>query len=250
MDRLLIVPAAGLGSRLGGGVPKLLVPVNGRPMIERVLDMYSAADRAALVVHPSAEESVRTRLGDGVDIFVQRKPTGMLDAILLARPAVEAHRPRRIVITWCDQVAIHPRTIERLFEATAAGAGPAVALATCAQQEPYIHFERDAGGRIGRVLQKREGDTMPPVGESDAGLFDLSRSAFLDLLPRYAADVRVGTGTGERNFLPFVPWTAARADVTTVACLDREESIGVNTPAELERIERYLRERGDDQRTR
>ena len=250
MDRLLIVPAAGLGSRLGGSVPKLLVPVNGRPMIERVLEMHSAAERAALVVHPSAAEAVRARLGNGVDIFVQQQPTGMLDAILLARSAVEAHRPRRIVITWCDQVAIHPRTIERLFTATAAPADPAVALATCAQPDPYIHFERNAAGTIVRVLQKREGDSMPPVGESDAGLFDLSRSAFLDLLPDYAADVTVGTGTGERNFLPFVAWAAARAGVTTVACVDREESIGVNTPAELERIERYLRERGNAQRTR
>jgi bifunctional N-acetylglucosamine-1-phosphate-uridyltransferase/glucosamine-1-phosphate-acetyltransferase GlmU-like protein len=250
MDRLLIVPAAGLGSRLGGSVPKLLVPVNGRPMIERVLDMYSAADRTALIVHPLAAESARARLGDRVDIFVQHEPTGMLDAILLARPAVEADRPRRIVITWCDQVAIHPRTIERLFAATAAPADPAVALATCAQPDPYIHFERDAGGTIVRVLQKREGDNMPAVGESDAGLFDLSRSAFVNLLPEYAADAGVGMGTGERNFLPFVPWAAARGEVTTVSCLEREESIGVNTPAELERIERYLRERGDAQRTR
>lgn len=250
MDRLLIVPAAGLGSRLGGSVPKLLVPVNGRSMIDRVLELHAAADRAALIVHPSAAESVRARFGDGVDIFVQHEPTGMLDAILLARPAVETHRPRRIGITWCDQVAIHPQTIERLFDATTAPADPAIALATCAQPDPYIHFERDAGGRIVRVLQRREGDLMPPVGESDAGLFDLSQSAFLDLLPEYARDVSAGTGTGERNFLPFVPWTAARAPVTTIACLDREESIGVNTPAELERIERYLRDRGDAQRIR
>ncbi len=47
---------------------------------------------------------------------------------------------------------------------------------------------------------------MPDVGESDAGLFSLSRDAFLTQLPAYAVSLETGTGTGERNLLPFIPW--------------------------------------------
>ena len=50
-------------------------------------------------------------------------------------------------------------------------------------------------------------------------------------------------GTGERNFLPFIPWIAARAPVVTFPCTDEREAIGVNTPEELALVEEYLKER-------
>lgn len=241
MDRLLLIPAAGLGTRLGGDVPKLLVPVNGRPMIDHLRDLYAhAAQRMAVVVHPSAEAIVRAHLGPGVDLFVQREPTGMLDAILLAAPAVALHRPRRVLVTWCDQVAIRPATIRRLQAAVSSPANPPLALLTCVRPDPYIHFERDTSGRIVRVLHRREGDRMPAEGESDAGVFDLSLDAYTRLLPEYAREVEAGAGTGERNFLPFVAWMAARAPVVTVSCTDLVETVGVNTPEELRHVERYL----------
>lgn len=243
MERLLIVPAAGLGSRLGGSVPKLLASVGGRAMLDHLLELHSGVDRVALVVHPTAEAAVRTRTGGTVDLFVQHEPTGMLDAIMLARPAVEAQQPRRVCITWCDQIGIHPRTIRRLAELTAPPSGPALVLPTCRRSNPYIHFERGPDGAVRRVLQRREGDAMPEVGESDAGLFDLSRAAFLHSLPEYAETVTADSGTGERNFLPFVPWLSSRASVVTFPCVDQEEAIGVNTPVELRLVERYLRER-------
>ena len=244
MERMLVVPAAGLGSRLGASVPKLLAAVNGRPMIEHLLRLYeTAVQRVAVIVHPTAVGPVRRVLGAAVDVFVQHEPTGMLDAIMLARPAVDLHRPRRVLITWCDQVAIHPHTVAKLRAATAAPADPPLILPTCRGVEPYTHLERDEKGRIRRILHRREGDTMPPVGESDAGVFDLSLRTYLELLPQYAREVEQGGQTGERNFLPFIAWVSGRAEVVTFPCTAAEEAIGVNTPGELAIVERYLRER-------
>ena len=50
MERLLIVPAAGAGTRLGVGLPKLLVPVDGIPMIARVLALYADLAARAVIV--------------------------------------------------------------------------------------------------------------------------------------------------------------------------------------------------------
>jgi CTP:molybdopterin cytidylyltransferase MocA len=84
---------------------------------------------------------------------------------------------------------------------------------------------------------------MPDVGESDAGLFDLSLTAFSHELPAYAARPQIGARTGERNFVPFVAWMAERGPVTTVECSEPEEAVGINTPDELKRIEAHLRAR-------
>jgi bifunctional UDP-N-acetylglucosamine pyrophosphorylase / glucosamine-1-phosphate N-acetyltransferase len=247
VERVLVVPAAGSGSRLGANVPKLLVPVNGRPMIARLLALYeAAAGHAVVIVSPAAQASVAELLrpfAGRVSLAVQDTPTGMLDAILLARPAVAALRPRRVLITWCDQVAITPDTVRRLVEASRGQPEPALVLPTCRSSAPYVHLARDAGGRIVRVLHRREGDAMPPSGESDAGVFDLSAEAYLDLLPRYAAAPEIGARTGERNFVPFVAWVGAHGAVRTVPCAEPEEAIGINTPAELTRLEAHLRAR-------
>ncbi len=250
IERLLVIPAGGVGSRLGGSVPKLLARVNGRPMLEHLLALYApVVARVAIVVHPSARAAVSDAVAAGarpVDIFEQEKPTGMLDAIMLARPAVEAAAPRRVWITWCDQVAIHPDTVRRLVGADAAD--PLLAMPTCASAAPYVHLARDAAGQVVRVLHRREGDAMPPSGESDTGLFSMSRSAYLDLLPQFAADPATGSATGERNFLPFIPWAAARGTVVTLPCTEAAEAIGVNTADDLAAAEQTLRRRAEGAR--
>lgn len=243
--RLLIIPAAGLGTRLRSSLPKVLVPVAGVPMIDWLLDLYRhAVDRVVVVVNPGAALAVRKHLQQRtnvppIDVVEQISPTGMLDAILLGLPAAERSNSSSIWVTWCDQVAVHPKTIERLAERTT-GRSPALVVPTVISAEPYIHLERDEARRFVRVLHRREGDEMPPIGESDMGVFALSGQAFRVWLPQYAGDVETGRATGERNFLPFIPWVSARAEVESFLAEDPMEAIGINTPDDLARVERYL----------
>jgi bifunctional UDP-N-acetylglucosamine pyrophosphorylase/glucosamine-1-phosphate N-acetyltransferase len=240
----VIIPAAGTGSRLGAGLPKLLVPVNGRPMILHLLELYAnVAERVVVVVSPSALGQVSAVL-DGavppVSLVVQQQATGMLDAVLLARDTVADAGPRRVLITWCDQVAISGGTVAAVVAAARRDPSPALVMPTCRKPEPYVHLERDATGRIVRVLHRREGDAMPASGETDAGMFDLSVRSYLDWLPQYAEAPEIGARTGERNFVPFVAWVAARGSVVTVPCAAPEESIGINTPDDLAILEAHL----------
>jgi bifunctional UDP-N-acetylglucosamine pyrophosphorylase/glucosamine-1-phosphate N-acetyltransferase len=244
MSRSLIIPAAGHGTRLGSTLPKVLVPVAGVPMIDRLFNLYApVVDQVVLVVNPASASLVKQHLTEHPPAFPvscveQAAPTGMLDAILLAMPAVVKAAPSSIWITWCDQVAVHPKTIETLAARTSAAAD--FVMPTVTSDNPYIHLERDDTGRIVRVLHRREGDRMPAVGESDMGLFAMSTRAYRDWLPQYAGDVEIGQATGERNFLPFIPWVSARAAVETFPSHDPMEAVGINTPDELRRIEQYL----------
>lgn len=251
MDRLLIVPAAGRGSRLGSNLPKALVPVAGMPMLDRLLTMHrGTADRIVAVVAPGALDSFRQFVAARnapVDLVVQDDPTGMLDAIVLAAPIVRVRRPRRVAITWCDQIALSDATIRRVYQRAMAPDAPAMVLPTLMVDHPYIHFERDSSGSIVRVCQRREGDTMPANGETDMGLFDLSLEAYLDELAEFSRQTVADAGTGERNFLPFIPWLGARARVETVSGASRIETIGVNTPDELAAVEAHLASRDHDQ---
>lgn len=244
--RLLIIPAAGLGSRLGGSTPKPLVKVNGRSMLDHLVAAYAEyVNRTVVVASPAFRADVEAwaQGRGGIAVTEQTKPTGMLDAILIAAPFVRDSGCDEVWLTWSDQVGVLPPTVRRLAEAMTAADRPALALPTVVRRDPYIHFDRDATGRICGLRQRREGDTMPEEGESDMGLFAMTRETFERDLPIYAGDVAAGRGTGERNFLPFVPWLAWRRLVASFPCTDAMESIGINTPEELRQVEAWLRAR-------
>jgi bifunctional N-acetylglucosamine-1-phosphate-uridyltransferase/glucosamine-1-phosphate-acetyltransferase GlmU-like protein len=247
-DSVLIVAAAGLGKRLESPAPKVLVPVNGRPGLDHLFDLYlPSVDRIIVVVHPSAEAAVRARcegLADRVSVARQERPTGMLDAILVPLDELDRIQPRHVWVTWCDQVAIHPLTVDRLKRMSDELPAPALAFPTTVQRPPYIHIVRNDDRRITAILHRREHDRMPEVGESDMGLFSMSGQTYFESLVEFSRRGGTGAQTGERNFLPFIPWLSDRgADVRTFPCEDEREAIGINTLEDLRAVEEYLLER-------
>lgn len=218
-------------------------------MIDHLFDRYRhAVQRVVLVVHPSFEAQVRRhveQMAPALDVQYaqQPEPTGMLDAILLASDAVHQRAASRVWITWCDQIGVHPDTISTLRRLSQERTDASAIFPTSRQAPPYIHFERDMSGRIAAIRQRREGDDMPEVGESDMGLFSLSPDAYFNLLPTFSSEAIQAAATRERNFLPFLPWLVQRGhSVLTCPATNDLEAVGINTPDDRRRLEAYLRE--------
>ena len=250
MDRLLVIPAAGLGSRLGAHTPKLLALVNGRPMLDHLLSLYApVVDGVALVVHPAARGAVMHVLQR---IAVAPASTSSCRSSRRACSTPSCSRVRQWKPAGRDACGSPGATRSRFIPAPL----PVSPRQTAATRSWHSRrapvrtrmctSHATDSGRIVRVLHRREGDVMPAVGESDAGLFSLSLAAYLELLATFAAEPGTGTATGERNFLPFIPWASARGGVVTFPCTDPSEAIGVNTPDDLEVVERTLRQRATE----
>lgn len=243
MKRLLIVPAAGRGTRLGYDKPKFLYPLCGKPLIEHVLDIYiHFVDEVVIVVSPDALELAQENFMNAilpVRIIVQGEPTGMLDAILEAGKHVREFKPDRIWVTWCDQVAIQAETLDRM-EKMEEKRDYAMIVPVIRKTSPYIHFEMDDKDRICSVLQRREGDRMPDIGNNDMGLFSMSLRAFKQLEREFSPSLELGGATGERNFLPFIPWLAKRDVVMQMKGTIEMETVGINTPDDAHRLAQWL----------
>jgi bifunctional N-acetylglucosamine-1-phosphate-uridyltransferase/glucosamine-1-phosphate-acetyltransferase GlmU-like protein len=219
-------------------------------MIDYLFDLYRpVARRFVLVTHPSVEVPLKAHCAAiasdlTVEFALQAEPTGMLDAILLASDKARHAQPSRLWITWCDQIAVHTKTIALLQRFSSESPEPDVVMPTARQQNPYIHLERDGDGRIAAIRHRREGDSMPPVGESDIGLFSLSAKAYFAWLPSFGLETGQSPRTRERNFLPFLPWMVRQGRrVVTFPCTHELEALGVNTPEDQRRVERYFAER-------
>ena len=246
MHRLLIIPAAGLGSRLGASKPKPLVEVNGRPMLSHLEDLYRPfVDDIVVVANPASSADIVEwgRHSKRISVTEQLSPTGMLDAILLAAPFVRDKEPAEIWITWSDQVGVlparssgsRPRPPPRPGRPSRCRPSRACTRTSISSATPPDGSA--ASSSAAKAMRCRQ------EGESDMGLFAMTRETFELDLPEYARDVPPGAATGERNFLPFIPWLAQRTTVATFPCTDPMEAIGINTPDELRQVEAWLRSR-------
>ena len=207
---VLVIPAAGLGSRLGADVPKLLVPVGGMPMIDRLERLYKeVVSRIVLIVHPSFEAAVRQHVGRWAD-------AGRTASSRASRPACSTRScsPRTryvpaagdgVWITWCDQVAVHPSTVRTLAETSAANPEAALVMPTVATASPRTSiWSGDDGGRILRVLHRREGDAHARRrGERHGAVRAAPRRRTSISCPQYERDVAIGPPDG-RAQLPAV----------------------------------------------
>jgi bifunctional UDP-N-acetylglucosamine pyrophosphorylase/glucosamine-1-phosphate N-acetyltransferase len=240
-----VVAAAGKGSRLGFNRPKILFPVAGRPILEWLLDLLlPSCQTAVFVLSPDGRDEVEPeleRLAAGrYRIAIQPVPTGMGDAVEIG--AAQAATPHTMVL-WGDQVALRPASVEAVLRLHQGPLSPDLTVPTVLRHSPYIHFERDAAGRIARLLQAREGDAMPEYGESDTGMFCFRTEVLRRLLVELrATGAATGAGTAEFNLLPIIPFAAGNAHYVLAARLmDVEETVGVNSAADAGRVEAFLR---------
>lgn len=85
-----VILAAGKGKRMGASVPKPLVPIAGKPMVEHLVETVCSLqdmEKPIVVVSPSGEEMFREVLKDRVVYAVQQEALGTGDAVKASRSA-------------------------------------------------------------------------------------------------------------------------------------------------------------------
>lgn len=242
-DWTAIIPAAGKGSRLKSSLPKILYPVAGRPILDWLLmKLKHVCRRFIIVLSPDGEHQagqlIRKRLENNVRIVIQTDALGMADAIARSLPFIES--PYSLIL-WGDQCAIRSDTLN-LCTSYLQSHGASAAFPTYRRKDPYIDFQCNTKGQLYRVLQKREGDTMPDEGESDAGLFLFKSPVLTDLLPTFLEHpLAKGRVTRELNFLPWLPLLdQSGIGVHILRILHAEETVGVNDRADVDYLSRHL----------
>ena len=91
---LVLVMAAGEGTRMRSSLPKMLHPVCGRPLVAwPILAAREAgAGTVAAIVSPGID--ISAGLPDGVETVVQPEPDGTGGAVRAALPLIERGRDR------------------------------------------------------------------------------------------------------------------------------------------------------------
>jgi bifunctional UDP-N-acetylglucosamine pyrophosphorylase/glucosamine-1-phosphate N-acetyltransferase len=126
---LTIVLAAGEGTRMRSGMPKVLHPVAGQSLLAHVLAAAPQGEGSSLAVvigpdHQAVADEVR-RMRPDAETFVQQDRLGTAHAVLAARQAI-ARGADDLLIAFGDTPLISAATFERLRAPLQDGAALAV----------------------------------------------------------------------------------------------------------------------------
>ncbi len=244
---LLVIPAAGSGSRLGSEIPKPLVKILGKPMIHYALDSWREADpncEVAVVINPNFEGLWRKSISVQ-HYLIQERALGMGDAISKSLPLWSQYE--NIFIAWADTVWLEANLAKEILEVFKKQASPSFLVPATKNDPAYISLRLNSEGNVMQVLERREGDGPEMNGQclSDLGVFLFSAS--LQALYRdYMDDTSwgIGSSTKEKNFLAFMSYlTKHKISVRPYEVKISTPVVGINTPAELKTFEDYLNER-------
>jgi bifunctional UDP-N-acetylglucosamine pyrophosphorylase/glucosamine-1-phosphate N-acetyltransferase len=146
---LVVVLAAGKGTRMKSALPKVLHKIAGRTMLGHVLALTAAlkSDKLAVVVGPGMDDVRREALkhAASAEVFVQENQLGTADAVLAAKSAIAKHSGDLLVL-YADTPLIEAETLSRLVAELDRGAAVAV-----------LGFEAKDPGSYGRLLTESDG---------------------------------------------------------------------------------------------
>ena len=155
-DRVAILLAAGVSSRMNTQLPKVLHEVTGRPMLAYVLDACRSvgADKIYVVVGFGADQ-VKERFGDASDIVWVEQPEqlGTAHAVGCCKEHLKDFQGETLVLCG-DGPLIRANTLRTLIEKHEAEHSAAT-LATAVLEDPsgYGRIVRDAYGNIQGIVE-------------------------------------------------------------------------------------------------
>ncbi|HEX6753868.1 MAG TPA: bifunctional UDP-N-acetylglucosamine diphosphorylase/glucosamine-1-phosphate N-acetyltransferase GlmU [Solirubrobacterales bacterium] len=239
---LVLVMAAGEGTRMRSSLPKMLHPVCGRPMVAwPILAAREATGAEWVVAIDSPKENSVPGLPDKVRIVIQPEPDGTGGAVRAALPLIE--EAETVLVLSGDVPLISSERISGLLEAHAAS-GAAATMLTIELDDPgsYGRVLRDDDGGVERVVEaKAAGDATPEqlaIREINAGTYAFAAAPLADALAGLSNDNAQG-----EYYLPDVLPALREAGHSVAAHLteDLAVTMGVNNRADLAAVEAEAR---------
>ena len=231
----VVVLAAGQGKRMRSGLPKVLHPLAGRPLLAHVLATARSLSPTRLcVVVGHGGDAVRSAMeAPGLRWAIQEPQLGTGHAVMQALPELEPGGT--LLVLYGDVPLIAHETLEALVEAAAGGA---LALLTQKLEAPtgYGRIVRDRSGRVARIVEEKDATSEErAIMEVNTGILAVSRSKLDGWL------AALGNDNAQREYYLTDVVAAAVRDGVEIAVrhpASDHECMGVNSKGELARLER------------
>jgi bifunctional UDP-N-acetylglucosamine pyrophosphorylase/glucosamine-1-phosphate N-acetyltransferase len=242
---VVVILAAGLGTRMKSSLPKVLHKVAGKPMIRWSLDAVAplGPDRTVVVVSPG-QEGVRKDVSDVAEVAIQDTPLGTGHAVKAAREVIAplAATGGTVLVLYGDTPLITTDTLRRLVETREAQDGIAAVVLGFepADAALYGRLVTSPDGGLERIVEARDAsEAERAIGLCNGGMMAIDGAVAMDLLDR------IGNDNAKQEFYLTDLIGIARSDgreCRVVTCREIE-TMGVDSRAGLARAEDAMQAR-------
>jgi UDP-N-acetylglucosamine diphosphorylase/glucosamine-1-phosphate N-acetyltransferase len=241
-ELLAIILAAGKGKRMATDLPKVLVPVCGRPMIRYVLDAVRAAGIQRIVVVIGYRGNlVRDELAGepGIQFAEQTEQLGTGHAVMMCRPQLATHNGPVLIVAG-DSPMVQVSSLRALlteFEASQ----PQCLLGTAEKADPagLGRIVRDGQGRFQAIVEEKDATpSQRAITEVNMSTYVFQAAPLLAALEQLTADNVQG-----EYYLTDCPGVLKKAGnkVEALCVLQPCEALSINTVDELAAVEAEMR---------
>lgn len=242
MKPVIVILAAGLGTRMRSALPKALHLLAGKPLIRHVLDAAAASGpgKIVLVLGHQADRVRSAAEGYDVEIAIQAEQLGTGHAVRQAAGAF-AGAEGPVTVLCADTPLVTAETLRSLAE-THGRKKAAVTVMTAAVADPagYGRIVRGRSG-IARIVEEKDATAAQKrIREVNTGIYCFDARFLASALG----------GISNRNaqgeyYLPDAVVLARRKRlaVADLRCADPDETMGVNSRYDLCRAETVLQAR-------
>ena len=237
----VIVLAAGKGTRMHSALPKVLHELAGRALLDHVLDTAAALEPVRThVVCGHGAAAVREHRGQAGDInwVEQAKQLGTGHAVSQALPHVQPEST--VLVLYGDVPLIRTETLRALLGARVSDN---LTLLTAKAINPtgYGRIVRDNAGAIRAVVEEPDAtEAERQISEINTGFM----AGTTEELRSWLGKIDTANTQGE-YYLTDVIGCAVHSgvEVVSVNCEDPFEIVGVNSRADLAKVERLFQSR-------
>lgn len=235
-----VILAAGKGTRMKSALPKVLHQVGGKPMVQHVLDAAKSAGvtRSVVVVGFGAEQ-VKEALGVQVQYAVQHEQLGTGHAVMQTADSL-ADFDGTVMILCGDTPLLRKETLTKLYDRHV-GTDAVASVLTARMPDPngYGRVIRDAEGKVVKIVEQKDANSRElSVNEVNTGIYCFDRSYLFDALSR----INCSNAQGEYYLTDVIGILVADGKkVWAVEADDYQETLGINSRAQLAEAEKILR---------
>jgi bifunctional UDP-N-acetylglucosamine pyrophosphorylase/glucosamine-1-phosphate N-acetyltransferase len=234
------VLAAGKGTRMKSALPKVLQPLAGATLVERVLASceHLSPERRLLIVGHQAERVERS-LGhhSGLEFVLQHPQNGTGHAVQQLLEPLQGFSGDLLVLNG-DVPLLRPETLEDLLEQHRAS-GAAVTLLTARLDDPtgYGRVFADGQGRVERIVEHRDCSQAQRTNNLiNAGIYCFNWPRLAEVLPQLNSN-------NDQGELYLTDTVAMLSPAMHLEVADADEINGINDRLQLAHCEGVLQQR-------
>lgn len=236
-----VILAAGKSTRMKSDVPKVLHEVCGRPMIEYVLDAAREAGCGRIVVIVGHQaEMVKESLKHHPDVqfALQSEQKGTGHAVMMARPNLDGHQGRVMVLTG-DAPLMKASSLAGLLDAAEKDEAACV-IGTAVTENNFGlgRIVRSPEGEFLRIVEEKDGSPEEKrIREINVGCYVFDRHALFSALDR----IRPNNQQGELYLTDCA--AIIKSDARPVIAAEKLtiiEALGVNTRSQLAEVQQEM----------